>query len=193
MKVLGYDAYPSAEYEAATPGFSFVSMDELLRESDVVSIHAPLMPETYHMIDEAALAKMKPGAMLLNMGRGGLVDTKALIAALKTGHIGSAGLDVYEEESAYFFEDRSSEVIADDVLARLMSFNNVLVTSHQAFLTTDALANIAETTRDNIREWIDGKRGDQLTNHVPAPKRQPLTNRTLRVLSAPMSFSQLPQ
>ena len=110
--------------------------------------------------------------MLINTSRGGLVDAAALIEGLKSGQIGSAGLDVYEEESEYFFEDRSDRVITDDLLARLITFNNVLITSHQAFLTRDALSNIASTTRDNIRQWLSGRRGSALDNAVlPPPGR----------------------
>ena len=122
------------------------------------------------MIDAAAIRTMKAGAMLINTSRGGLVDDEALIEGLKTGQVGAAGLDVYEEESEYFFEDRSDQVITDDVLARLLAFHNVIVTSHQAFLTREALSNIATTTVDNIREWLHGRRGDALSNAVgPSP------------------------
>lgn len=165
MEVLAYDAFEDASYAERT-GIRYVPLDELLEFSDVVSLHAPLIPETYHLIDGARIQRMKRGAMLINTSRGGLVDAAALIEGLKSGHIGAAGLDVYEEESEYFFEDRSDRVIADDLLARLMTFNNVLITSHQAFLTNEALANIAATTRDNIREWAEGRRGYDLTNVV---------------------------
>ncbi|MGF1507913.1 MAG: 2-hydroxyacid dehydrogenase [Myxococcota bacterium] len=165
MKVLAYDAFPDSEY-AERSGVRYGTLDEVLEQSDVVSLHAPLTPETYHMIDEDRVTAMKPGVMLINTSRGGLVDAKALIEGLKSGRIGGAGLDVYEEESEYFFEDRSDRVITDDLLARLMTFNNVLITSHQAFLTSEALGNIASTTVDNIREWVSGKRGRDLTNVV---------------------------
>lgn len=165
MEVLVYDAYPDPEY-AARVGARYCALDELLARSDVVSLHAPLTPETYHLIDAARVARMKRGVMLINTSRGGLVDARALIDGLKSGHIGAAGLDVYEEESEYFFEDRSDRVITDDLLARLMTFNNVLITSHQAFLTAEALGNIASTTVENIREWLAGKRGPELENAV---------------------------
>jgi D-lactate dehydrogenase len=147
-------------------GAEFVDLSRLLAESDIISLHAPLTPETHHMIDASAIAGMKRGVMLINTSRGGLVDTRALLNGLKSGHIGYAGLDVYEEESAYFFEDLSDEVMADDALARLTTFNNVIVTSHQAFLTGDALANIAETTLGNIEQYRAGARGGQLPNAV---------------------------
>ena len=165
MNLLGYDAYPNEDYAKRT-GLRFVGLDELIESSDIISLHAPLLPETHHMIDAARIARMKPGVMLINTSRGGLVDAAALIQGLKRGHIGAAGLDVYEEESDYFFEDRSDRVITDDLLARLMSFPNVLITSHQGFLTEDALANIADTTLSNIREYVEGKRGEALTNVV---------------------------
>ncbi len=164
-QVLISDAYQDAAF-AERVGARYVDLDELLAASDVVTLHAPLTPETFHLIDAGAIAKMKPGVMLVNTSRGALVDTVALVAGLKSGQIGYAGLDVYEEESAYFFEDHSDHVMTDDVLARLTTFNNVIVTSHQAFLTRDALANIAATTLDNIREFELGKRGAELTNAV---------------------------
>jgi hypothetical protein len=119
----------------------------------------PLVPQTRYMVSEQAIETMKPGVMPINTGRGGLVDTKALIDALKTGKIGAAGLDVYEEESEYFFEDFSDTIITDDVLARLLTFPNVMITSHQAFLTREALRNIAETTLGSIAEYEQGRRG----------------------------------
>lgn len=165
MKILAHDAFHDDAY-AKTIGLRYVGLDELLRESDIVSLHAPLLPDTYHLINAARIALMKRGVILINTSRGGLVDTNALVAGLKSGHIGAAGLDVYEEESAYFFEDRSAEVITDDTLARLMTFHNVLVTSHQAFLTEEALDNIAHTTLTNIDEYRRGLRGKLLTNAV---------------------------
>jgi D-lactate dehydrogenase len=141
-------------------------MDRLLRESDVITLHVPLFPETHHMVNESSIQKMKEGVMLINTSRGALVDTRALIDGLKSGKIGSAGLDVYEEEAGVFFHDLSSKVLTDDVLARLLTFNNVVVTSHQAYLTHEALANIADTTLGNIEEYQQGKRGDELTNVV---------------------------
>ncbi|MBU1570604.1 MAG: 2-hydroxyacid dehydrogenase [Proteobacteria bacterium] len=153
MKVLAYDAFPDKEYQK-NGGVEYVDLDTLYHESDIISLHCPLTKETSHLINETTLAKMKPGVMLINTGRGMLIDSKALIEGLKTGHVGFAGLDVYEEESDYFFEDFSNKVIADDVLARLLSFNNVVVTSHQGFFTREALRNIAAVTLENIRGFF---------------------------------------
>ena len=168
MTVLAHDPQPDAAF-LEDGGVELTSLEELLQRSDVVSLHCPLMPATYHLIDEASIASMKPGVILINTSRGGLVDAKALIGALKSGKISAAGLDVYEEESEYFFEDRSDRVITDDLLARLMTFNNVLITSHQGFLTRQALTNIAQTTLSNIREFASGRLGSALTNVVVAP------------------------
>ncbi|MCU0694604.1 MAG: 2-hydroxyacid dehydrogenase [Polyangiaceae bacterium] len=168
MRVIAYDAKPDADY-AKRMGIGLVELDSLIEQADVISLHAPLLPATHHMIDAARIARMKPGVMLINTSRGGLVDAAALIEGLKNGRIGAAGLDVYEEESEYFFEDRSGQVVSDDLLARLMTFPNVLITSHQGFLTTDALGNIADTTFANIREFLSGKRGAELTNAVLPP------------------------
>jgi len=167
MTVLGHDKFHNDELAART-GLRYVELDELLARSDVISLHMPLLPETRHMINHESILKMKDGAMLINTSRGALVDTTALVEALKRGKIGAAGLDVYEEEAEYFFEDLSDQVITDDVLARLTTFNNVLVTSHQAFLTREALENIADTTYANMREWQDGKRLGELANAVVA-------------------------
>jgi D-lactate dehydrogenase len=153
MRILAYDAFPDREYEKRA-GIEYVDLDTLYKNSDVISLHCPLTKETYHLIDERNIAKMKTGVMIINTGRGMLIDSKALIEGLKTGKIGFAGLDVYEEESDYFFEDFSNKVITDDILARLLSFNNVLITSHQGFFTREALQNIAETTLENIREFF---------------------------------------
>ncbi|MDD2998063.1 MAG: 2-hydroxyacid dehydrogenase [Candidatus Riflebacteria bacterium] len=155
MQVLAYDPFPDLEYAAAI-GIRYVDLPELYANADVISLHCPLTPETTHMINAQAIVQMKPGAMIINTGRGRLIDTVALIEGLKSGKIGSAGLDVYEEESEYFFEDRSDQLIADDVLARLLTFPNVLVTSHQAFFTGEALRNIAETTMTNFTEFFNG-------------------------------------
>lgn len=168
MKVLGWDAFPDQEL-ARESGMQYVELDDLLSRSDVISLHVPLTPETYHLIDARAFEKMKPEAMLINTSRGGLVDAKALIDALKKGHLGAAGLDVYEEEEEYFFTDHSGQIIDDDTLVRLISFPNVLITSHQAFLTRDALENIAETTLASVREYKEGKRLSDLTYQVTAP------------------------
>lgn len=153
MNILAYDVYPN-EKLATELGFKYVPLDTLYKEADVISLHCPLTKETHHLIDQTSLAKMKPSVILINTSRGQLVDTKALIVALKANAIGAAGLDVYEEESEYFFEDFSGSNIDDDVLARLLTFNNVLITSHQAFLTEEALHNIAETTLNNIQDFL---------------------------------------
>lgn len=155
MRVLAHSLPPHDDALIAL-GVRYVPLDALLAEADIVSLHCPLMPATHHMIDADALARMKPGAMLINTSRGGLVDTQALIDALKTGQLGHLGLDVYEEESGLFFEDHSDRPLQDDVLARLLTFPNVIVTSHQAFFTREALAEIAHTTLSNIRAWQDG-------------------------------------
>jgi len=151
MKILAYDIFPDQEYQK-TNGFQYVDLDTLYRESDIISLHCPLTKESYHLIDKTSIAKMKPGVMIINTGRGMLIDSKALIDALKTGKVAFAGLDVYEEESDYFFEDFSNKVMTDDVLARLLSFNNVMVTSHQGFFTQEALQAIAATTLENVRD-----------------------------------------
>jgi D-lactate dehydrogenase len=128
----------------------YVDLDRLLAESDIISLHCPLTPQTTRLINAEALAKVKPGVMLINTSRGAVVDTRAAIEALKSGRIGYLGLDVYEEEAGVFFEDGSDEAVRDDMLARLLTFPNVLITGHQAFFTREALANIAETTLANI-------------------------------------------
>lgn len=155
MKILAYDPHPDQSW-AESFGLRYVALAELYSASDIVSLHCPLTPDTTHLINRTAIEMMKPGVMIINTGRGKLIDTVALIDGLKSGRIGSAGLDVYEEESDYFFEDKSTELIADDVLARLLTFPNVLVTSHQAFFTGEALRNIAETTLTNFREYFAG-------------------------------------
>jgi len=150
MRVLAYDLYPDHEWARHT-GIEYVdALSELLRPSDVVSLHAPLTRETKYTIRAETLSLMKRGSILLNTSRGGLVDTKALIDALKSGHIAGVGLDVYEEEEGIFFEDLSGDVLHDDDLARLLTFPNVLITAHQAFLTQEALTEIARTTVANV-------------------------------------------
>jgi D-lactate dehydrogenase len=168
MRVLASDALPDLAY-ATRNGIEYVPLEDLISGSDIISLHAPLTPETYHLIDAGRIAAMKRGAMVINTSRGGLVDASALIAGLKSGQLGAAGLDVYEEESQYFFRDRSDDVITDDVLARLTTFHNVLITSHQAFLTEDALGNIATTTMASIALWLSGARGPALLHRVIAP------------------------
>jgi D-lactate dehydrogenase len=137
-------------------GARYVPLDTLLAEADIVSLHCPLVPGTYHLIDERALARMKRGAMLINTGRGGLVESNALIGALKSGQLGNLGLDVYEEEGGLFFEDHSNQPLQDDVLARLLMFPNVIVTAHQAFFTREAMNEIAQTTLGNVAAWQGG-------------------------------------
>ena len=156
MNIYAYDPYPDHEYAKKT-GYEYVDLDTLYKKSDIISLNCPLTKETYHMINKESLAKMKDNVMIVNTGRGHLIDTKALIDALKHKKIGSAALDVYEEESKYFFEDFSSQLISDDVLARLLTFNNVLITSHQGFFTTEALNNIATTTLQNVTDYFEGK------------------------------------
>ncbi len=150
VSLLGYDPYPNRDLEQI--GLRFVELDELLAGSDVISLHCPLTPETDHLIDAAALGKMKQGAMLINTSRGRLIDTHAVIEALKSGQLGNLALDVYEEEADLFFEDLSNKVIQDDVFSRLLTFPNVVVTGHQAFFTEEALRAIAETTLGNLAE-----------------------------------------
>jgi D-lactate dehydrogenase len=137
-------------------GVQYVDLPALFAEADIISLHAPLTADTRHLIDKAAIQKMRRGVMIINTGRGGLVDTQALIHGLKSGHIGFLGLDVYEEEEELFFEDRSGQIIQDDVFTRLLSFPNVIVTAHQAFFTEEALRNIAETTLSNISAFETG-------------------------------------
>jgi len=156
MKVLVFDRYPDEVY-AKEAGIEYVSLKEIYKQSDIISLHCPLTRETEHMIDHQSIKLMKDSVMIINTGRGKLIDTQALITALKSGTIGSAGLDVYEEESDYFFEDRSMDLITDDVLARLLTFPNVLVTSHQAFLTREALHDIALTTLNNFKQYFEGE------------------------------------
>lgn len=154
--VLAYDIRPD-EKTAKEKGFRYVLMDELLEKSDIVSLYAPLLESTYHLIDKKALDKMKKGAMLINTSRGPLVDTQALVDCLKSGKLRGAALDVYENEKKYFFNDFSQTVMEDDTLARLISMPNTIVTSHQAFLTEEALKNIAETTIRSLLDFFDGK------------------------------------
>ena len=152
MRILAYDLYPDMKF-AGEEGISYVSLDELYRESDIISLHCPLTDQTKYMIDKDSIDKMKEGVMIINTGRGQLINTNDLIEGLKEKKIAAAGLDVSEEEGEYFYEDKSDKIIDDDVLARLLSFNNVIVTSHQAFFTKEALHNIAETTLQNIEDF----------------------------------------
>jgi D-lactate dehydrogenase len=154
-RVLAHDPYPNEEVEGL--GARYVEMEEMLGEADIIALHLPLTPETHHLIDGDAVARMKEGVMLINTSRGGLVDTRAVIEGLKSGRIGSLGLDVYEEEADLFFEDLSGTVIQDDVFARLLTFPNVLVTGHQGFFTREALAAIAGTTLGNATAYESGQ------------------------------------
>ena len=147
-RLVAHDPFPHPEM--VTLGVAYVGMDRILAESDIVTLQCPLTPETRHLIDHAAIARMKRGVMLVNTSRGAVVDTRAVIRGLKSGTIGSLGLDVYEEEEALFFQDFSDRFIEDDTFARLLTFPNVLVTGHQAFFTVEALAGIAETTVANL-------------------------------------------
>lgn len=153
-RVLAHDPSPSEAVRRL--GAEYVPLDDLLAAADVVALHLPLTPDTHHLIDAGALERMKPGVMLVNTSRGGLVDTRAVIEGLKSGRIGALGLDVYEEEADLFFEDLSGTVIQDDVFARLLTFPNVLITGHQGFFTREALANIAETTLANATAFEAG-------------------------------------
>ncbi|NWF33948.1 2-hydroxyacid dehydrogenase [Stenotrophomonas sp. SAM-B] len=161
--VLGHDPYPSPAFAAI--GAS-VALEELLARADVVSLHCPLTPQTQHLIDDASLARMKPGAMLVNTSRGGLVDTHAVIRALKSRRLGHLAIDVYEQESGLFFQDWSGEIIDDDAFQRLMTFPNVLVTGHQGFFTVEALQEISEITLGNLADFVSGA---DCANRVLAP------------------------
>ena len=154
MKVLCYDPFPADD-----SSLSYVPLDRLFRESDIISFHCPVTPETHHMVNAESLATMKKGVVLINTSRGALIDSEALLAGIKSRKVGAACLDVYEEESDIFFEDNSGHILEDDTLARLISMPNVIVTSHQAFLTEEALANIADTTVRNLLDFAEGKPG----------------------------------
>jgi D-lactate dehydrogenase len=156
MKVLAFDPFPSPEW-AKENGVIYTDARTLARESDVISLHTPLTPETYHIIRRETLELMKPGTILINVSRGALIDTKALIEALKSGRLGGVGLDVYEEEEGVFFEDLSGQILHDDELARLLTFPNVLITAHQAFLTREALSEIARVTVANLIAFATGE------------------------------------
>ncbi|MCR5218460.1 2-hydroxyacid dehydrogenase [Treponema sp.] len=155
MKLIVYDPFPNEEW-AKSREATYVSLDELFKQSDVLSLHCPLTEETKHIVNHDRMKMMKHDAVIINTGRGALIDSKALVHALKHQHIGGIGMDVYEEESKYFFNDWSTDIMTDDVLARLLTFPNVIITGHQAFLTTNALKNISETTLENIRDFNNG-------------------------------------
>lgn len=157
--LLGYDIKENKELTDKYK-LKYIDIDTLCRISDIITLHVPLNENTKYIIDGAQIGKMKNGVMLINTSRGALLNTKEVISALKTGHIGYLGLDVYEEEKGLFFEDHSEDILQDDVIARLLTFKNVLITSHQAFLTTTALKNISETTIYNIDCWARGEESD---------------------------------
>jgi D-lactate dehydrogenase len=165
MEVLLFDKYPDEQF-AKDMGVGYVDLDTVFKTSDIVSLNCPLTKETEYMINAKTIKMMKKGVMLINTGRGKLINTKDLIEGLKDGKIGSAGLDVYEEEGNYFYEDHSDRLLPDDVLARLLTFNNVIITSHQGFFTREALNNIATTTLDNIKEFYGYPYKSKLTNEV---------------------------
>ncbi len=160
VNLLGYDVAENAE--CLKLGLVYTSLAEMYAHADIISLHCPLTPDTYHLINAEALGKMKPEVMLINTGRGGLVDTQALIAAMKTGRIGALGMDVYEEEEGMFFHDLSASIIQDDIFSRLQTFPNVLITGHQAFFTQEALTHIASTTLKNIQQFEQGTLSETL-------------------------------
>lgn len=155
-RVLAHDPFPAADW-AQSHGVEYRPLDDVLAGSDIVTLHLPLTPESHHLLNARTIARLKPGAYLVNTSRGRLVDTTALIAGLKSGHIGGVALDVYEEEEGIFFEDLSGEVLQDDELSRLLTFPNVLVTAHQAFLTHEALSEIARVTTENLGRRVRGE------------------------------------
>ncbi|NYF20247.1 D-lactate dehydrogenase [Xanthomonas sp. JAI131] len=163
-RILGFDPFPHAEFLAQ--GGTYADLPTLLAQSDVVSLHCPLTPQTQHLIDAAALQRIKLGALLVNTSRGGLVDTEAVIAALKSARLSGLAIDVYEQEADLFFHDLSATVITDDVIQRLVSFPNVIVTGHQAFFTEEAIGQIMAATLDNISAF---ERGAPVPNPIPLP------------------------
>ena len=174
MRVLGYDPYPMPDW-AKKYGVEYCDAKTLARESDVISLHTPLTPETHHIIRKETLELMKPGTILINVSRGALIDTKALIEALKCGRIGGVGLDVYEEEEGVFFEDLSGQILQDDELARLLTFPNVLITAHQAFLTQEALSEIGRVTVTNLLAFARGQSFLPETALNPQPQARDAT------------------
>ena len=158
-QLLFYDVFQNADCQKLG---RYVTLEELLASSDIITLHCPLLRDTHHLIDRAAIDRMKPGVMLINTSRGALLDTVAIIDGLKSGKIGSLGLDVYEEEEEIFFEDRSGLILSDDVFARLLTFPNVIITGHQAFFTREALSNIAATTIDNITRFENNQPVEKL-------------------------------
>lgn len=156
MNIMAYDLYPDKEF-AERYGVKIVQLDELYAHSDIISLHCPLTPDTKFLINRESIARMKKGVMIINTGRGQLIHTEDLIEGLRTKQVGAAGLDVYEEEKEYFYEDKSGKMIDDDVLARLLMVPNVVLTSHQAFFTEEALHNIAVSTLNSVKELAEGK------------------------------------
>ena len=163
MKVIAYDLFPNQKV-AEELGFEYVSLDELYANSDIISLNCPLTKDTQYMINRRSMLKMKDGVILVNTGRGMLIDSADLVEALKDKKVGAVALDVYEEEENYFFQDKSTQVIEDDILGRLLSFYNVLITSHQAYFTKEAVEAITVTTLNNIKDFVEGK---ALVNEVP--------------------------
>ena len=161
MRVLMHDPYPSAECQSLDVNWG--GIPDLILQADIISLHCPLLPSTHHIIDDSLIEQMKTGVIIINTSRGASIDTKALIRGLKARKIGAVGLDVYEEEENLFFEDRSDQIIDDEVFSRLLTFPNVLITSHQAFFTEEALERIASVTLANLEAW---KNGDPLENAV---------------------------
>lgn len=153
--LLGYDAYPNANFEKIGDA-RYVSLSEIWQQSDIISLHCPLLPETHHLVNQDAIAQMKPGMMLINTSRGKLVNTKDVIEGIKSGQIGYLGIDVYEEEDELFFEDLSGTIIQDDTFQLLQSFSNVVITAHQAFFTENALKDISQTTIANLTDFEQG-------------------------------------
>jgi D-lactate dehydrogenase len=167
MRLLGWDIAENPDCLAL--GMEYVERERLFAEADLISLHVPLLPDTHHLVDAKTLARMRNDAILVNSSRGGLVDTDALLEALRAGRLGGVGLDVYEEEAGVFFLDKSLEVMTDERLARLMTFSNVLVTSHQAYFTRDAVGQIAATSVRNVEDHLAGRTGDNVLVAPPAP------------------------
>ena len=164
VKILAYDIFKDEKF-AQENHVEYTTLNHLFEASDIITLHCPLTEENHHMINKEAIDRMKKGVILVNTGRGPLIDTKALIYGLKKHIVGAAALDVYENEGEYFYNDHSNQPIEDDLLARLLSFNNVLISSHQAFFTKEALTNIATTTLENVRDYLQNK---PLINEIKA-------------------------
>ncbi|WP_344322117.1 2-hydroxyacid dehydrogenase [Streptomyces macrosporus] len=168
MRLLGSDIAENPE--CLELGMEYVERDRLFAEADLISLHLPLVPDTHHVVNADALARMKDDAILINTSRGGLIDAQALVETLRAGRLDGVGLDVYEEEAGVFFFDRSLDVMTDDTLARLMTFRNVLVSSHQAYFTRDAVGQIVEATVRNVEDHLAGRTGDNTLVPPPAPR-----------------------